>query len=163
MINSIESERLTRLIERKEKHYQKLKAEKPDDPALLYLNSEITFLRDEILPIVLTNTTVDYSEIRDYVTRSMRKLERHPLCRKTNDILFHFHLKDSGLENPVVAFATNMRMEDTILFDFSVNGLSEYVVPFYFGKPTIYRLDKNENINVEQQLESMLKICSINS
>ena len=95
MVNSIESERLTRLIERKEKHYQKLKEEKPDDPALLYLNSEITFLRDEILPIVLCNTTVDYMEIRNFVTRSMRTLENNrTAARNSSELLIHFHLKE---------------------------------------------------------------------
>lgn len=120
MINSIESERLTRLIERKEKHYQKLKAEKPDDPALLYLNSEITFLRDEILPIVLTNTTVDYSEIRNFVTTSMRRIENNRnLAKIATDLIIHFHIRNPEPgKRYVAAKASNMPQR---LNDFNVN------------------------------------------
>lgn len=143
MINSLESERLERLIERKEKRYKKLKAEKPDDPALLYLNSEITFLRESILPIVLSNTTVDYIEIRNHVTRSLRSLERHPLARRINDLLIHFHLKDPGIVTPLAALSSNLRSTDTIVTDLEINGLSEQVLPVYFAQPDYYRLDKN--------------------
>lgn len=143
MINSLESERLERLIENKERRYQKLKAEKPDDPALLYLNSEITFLRESILPIVLCNTTVDYTEIRNHVTRSLRSLERHHLARSFNDILIHFHLKDSGIVKPLAALSSNLRSNDTIVTDLEINGLSEQVVPVYFAQPDFYRLDKH--------------------
>lgn len=142
MINSLESERLERLIDNKERRYQKLKAEKPDDPALLYLNSEITFLRDSILPIVLCNTTVDYVEIRNHVTRSLRSLERHPLARRINDLLIHFHLKDPGIETPLAALSSNLRSTDTIVTDLEINGLSEQVLPVYFAQPDFYRLDK---------------------
>ena len=144
MINSIESERLERLIERKEKHYEKLKAEKPDDPALLYLNSEITFLRGSILPIVLCNTTVDYSEIRNHVTRTIRSLERHPLARRINDLLIHFHLKDPGIVTPLAALSSNLRITDTIVTDLEINGLSEQVLPVYFAQPNVHRIDYNE-------------------
>lgn len=104
MINSLESERLERLIRDKIKRYMKLQEENPENPALLYLNSEITFLRDSIMPIVLANTTVDYSEIRNFVTRSVRSLERHPLARKTSDLILQIHLKDPDGE-PLAAVA----------------------------------------------------------
>lgn len=95
MINSIESDRLQNLIDRKTAQYEKLKSEDPDNKALLYLNSEITLLRDDIMPLVLCNTTVDYSEIRNFVTRCMRKLENHRnVARKASDLLIHFHLKE---------------------------------------------------------------------
>ena len=95
MINSVESDRLQNLIDRKTAQYEKLKAEDPDNKALLYLNSEITLLRDTIMPIVLCNTTVDYAEIRDFVTRSMRKLENHRnAARNASDLLIHFHIKE---------------------------------------------------------------------
>lgn len=94
MINSIESERLETLIRNKTKRYREIKEKDPENVALPYLNSEITFLRDSILPVVLENTTVDYSEIRNFVTRSLRKLESHPLARKTTDVVLHIHLKE---------------------------------------------------------------------
>ena len=110
MINSLESDRLQRLIDRKEASYKKLKEEDPDNPALKFLNSEITLLRDEIMPIILSNTTVDYSEIRNFVTQSMRRLESRPnAARKATDLLIHFHLKEPKEgEQPVVACFSNI-------------------------------------------------------
>ena len=143
MINSIESERLQRLIDRKTAQYEKLKSEDPENKALLYLNSEITFLRESILPIVLSNTTIDYIEIRNHVTRSLRSLERHPLARRINDLLIHFHLKDPGIVTPLAALSSNLRSTDTIVTDLEINGLSEQVLPVYFAQPDYYRLDKN--------------------
>ena len=143
LINSIESERLQRLIDRKTAQYEKLKSEDPENKALLYLNSEITFLRESILPIVLSNTTIDYIEIRNHVTRSLRSLERHPLARRINDLLIHFHLKDPGIVTPLAALSSNLRSTDTIVTDLEINGLSEQVLPVYFAQPDYYRLDKN--------------------
>lgn len=110
MINSIESDRLSKLIDRKLKLYREKQDADPDDPALKYLNSEITFLRDQILPIVLCETTVNYSELRDYMTRTMRKVEERPtLARTATDLLIHFHLKDPKEgKQPIVAYASNM-------------------------------------------------------
>ena len=141
MINSIESERLQRLIDRKQETYNKLKEEDPDNKALQYLNSEITLLRDTIMPIVLSNTTVEYSEIKDFVIRSMRKFERHANRQRFGDVLFHVHLKDSGITRPVCGFSSNMRMTDTIVPNIMINGLSEQVVPFYFAEPIFHRMD----------------------
>lgn len=122
MINSIESERLQRLIDRKTAQYEKLKSEDPENKALLYLSSEITLLRDTIMPIVLCNTTVDYSEIRDFVTLSMRRIEnRKNLAKRTTDLLLHFHIKNPNPGDPyVVAKASNI--EDRLsMFDATIN------------------------------------------
>lgn len=123
MINSIESERLERLIKRKTASYNKMKAEDPENPALKFLNSEITFLRDDILPIILTNTTVDYSEIRDYVTRCMRKLENHPAAARTaTDMLIHFHLKEAREDKkPIVVCFSNIGHQRQFVADLFVD------------------------------------------
>lgn len=141
MINSIESDRLQRLIERKEASYKKIKAMDPENPLLKFLNSEITLLRDEILPIILCNTVTDYMEYRNFVTRSLRRLERHPLARKTNDLLVHIHLRDSGVEKPLAAFASNMKMSDTVITDLIINEKPESVYPLYFAEPNFHRID----------------------
>lgn len=144
MFNSIESERLQRLIDLKTAQYEKLKSNDPDNKALLYLSSEITLLRDTIMPIVLCNTTVDYSEIRNHVTQTIRSLERHPLARRINDLLIHFHLKDPGIVTPLAALSSNLRITDTIVTDLEINGLSEQVLPFYFAQPIVHRIDYND-------------------
>lgn len=142
MYNSFASERLIKLIDYKLKRYNELAAANPESPALKYINGEIELLRDTILPIVMENSTIGYREIQGFVTTSMKKLERHPLAKRTNDILFHLHLKDSGTENPIAAFFSNMRESDTIAIDLSINQKSEQIVPVYFSQPTFYRLDK---------------------
>lgn len=123
MVNSIESDRLSRLIDRKIKLYREKQAANPEDPALKYLNSEITFLRDDILPIVLCETTVDYSEIRDYMTRTMRKVEERPaLARKATDLLIHFHLRDAKEgSKPIAAYASNMGHQDQFCTELYIN------------------------------------------
>lgn len=94
MINSIETERLERLIRDKILRYNKLKEEDTDNKALPYLNSEITFLQESILPIMLCNTTVDYMEMRNFMTSALRNLENHNMSRLTTDLLIHIHLHD---------------------------------------------------------------------
>lgn len=105
MANSIESDRLQKLIDRKIALYKKMRAEDPDNPALKFLNSEITFLKDVIMPIILCNTVVDYMEIRNFVTKSMRTLESQPnAARMATDLLIHFHLKEPPEgKQPIVA------------------------------------------------------------
>ena len=107
-----------------------MKEEDPENKALLYLNSEITLLRDVIMPIVLCNTTIDYSEIRDFVTLTMRKVERNRnLAKMATDLVLHFHLKnpESGKQY-VVAKASNM--EDRLnLFDIQINYEQALIYP----------------------------------
>lgn len=141
MINSIESDRLQRLIDRQKAYAEKLKQEDPENPALKYLNSDITLLEELILPVVLCNTVTDYVEIRNFITRSLRALERHQLAKKTNDIVVHIHLKDSGVDTPVAALASNMRMRDTIAIDLTINEKPEALYPLYYATPEYHRID----------------------
>ena len=142
MYNSFASERLIKLIDYKLKRYNELAASNPESPALKYIDAEIKLLQDTILPIVMENSSIGYKEIQSFVITSMKKLEKHPLAKRTNDILFHLHMKDSGSENPIAAFFSNMRDSDVIAIDLSVNQKSEQIVPVYFSQPTFYRIDK---------------------
>jgi hypothetical protein len=160
MINSIESDRLQRLIDRKEASYKKMKEEDPDNPALKYLNSEITLLRDEILPIILCNTVTDYVEIRNFVTKSLRKLERHPLARSTNDLLVHIHLKDSGVDKPLAALASNLSARDVIINDIMINEMPRAIWPMYYSTPNLYTIDHSQDYHKEEQWNAMRKIIS---
>lgn len=130
MVNSIESARLQKLIESKEKLYQERKSANPDDKSLLYLNSEITLLRDVIMPIVLCNTTVDYSEIHNFVTLTMRKIEKNGfLAKKATDIVFHFHIKNpNNGEKYIVAKASTME-ERLNIFDIEINYEQALIYP----------------------------------
>lgn len=117
MINSLESQQLDSLIKQKTKRYKEIQEKEPDNPALLYLNSEITFLRDVIMPIILEQTTVDYSELRTFVTRSLRRLEQHPLARKTTDLIIHLHLKDPDGKSVAAISSNGDRYNLDINFD----------------------------------------------
>lgn len=142
MYNSFASERLIKLIDYKMKRYNKLSDSNPDSPALKYIDGEIKLLQETILPIVLNNTAIAYKEVQNFVTSAMKKLEKHPLAARTNDIVLHFHLKDSGAENPIAVLFSNMRDSDIIALDITINQKSEQIVPVYFSRPTFYRLDK---------------------
>lgn len=131
MINSIETERLERLIERKKQQLQKLKAENPDNKAILYLNSEITFLQDSVLPILLNETTVNYMEIRNFITRSMRDLERNKAAaRRATELVMHFHLKDQTPgEDPVAVCFSNIGMRRQFVTDLYIDNQPALILP----------------------------------
>lgn len=130
MINSIESDRLQRLIDRKTDQYNNIKSKDPDNKALLYLNSEITLLRDAIMPIVLCNTTVDYAEIRDFVTKTMRRLEeRKSLAKNATDIVFHFHIKNPEPGKPYIAAKASNMQDRLNTFDVQINYEQALIYP----------------------------------
>lgn len=64
MTNSWESEKLEKLIEKKLKDFERPKP----DFAQKELQAEILFLKNEILPIVLSETTILFSEITKHLT-----------------------------------------------------------------------------------------------
>lgn len=137
MINSIESERLQKLIDYKISTYKKLKEENPDSKALLYLNGEITLLRDMIMPIVLTNTVYDYAEIRNFITKSMRRIENSHHAKEATDIMFHFRLKDTEGERKCY-FISNDDDMDIIMDYFSIETVKDRLRESDFFKNIIY-------------------------
>lgn len=131
MINSIETERLERLIERKRLQLEKLKAESPENKAILYLNSEITFLEDSVLPILLNDTTVDYMEIRNFITLSLRDLERNRnVAKKATEFVVHFHLRDTQPgEDPLAVCVSNIGLHRQFVSDLYVDNHKAQILP----------------------------------
>ena len=131
MINSIETERLERLIERKRLQLEKLKAESPENKAILYLNSEITFLEDSVLPILLNDTTVDYMEIRNFITLSLRDLERNRnVAKKATEFVVHFHLRDAQPgEDPLAVCVSNIGLHRQFVSDLYVDNHKALILP----------------------------------
>ena len=68
MIESFESEKLTRLIDNKLNY---LKTLDPKSTHAMILQEEVMFLKNTILPIVLNETTILYSESQRYFTRKL--------------------------------------------------------------------------------------------
>lgn len=69
MIDSFESEKLQKLIENKKEFLKKQKS----DFASKKLQEEILFLQNDILPIVLSETTILYNDINRYVTEKIQQ------------------------------------------------------------------------------------------
>lgn len=83
---SLESERLQKLIDREVKE---LRRDKPDW-AQKNLQSKILFLKNEILPIVLRNTTLLYGEIVKFLETKIREA----VNLECNDIIIVINLSE---------------------------------------------------------------------
>lgn len=128
MHNSVETMQLERLIARKKEYYNKWVKMDPNAPGLRDLNSEITFLSDTILPLLLMRTTVYYNELSQFVTQSRRKLEavEEKTGKKANAILLYYELQAPAEKNeiPLIAMDSNRYMYDTGLeFNSRIYGL----------------------------------------
>lgn len=130
MINSIESERLERLIKTKVDRIKKLKETDPENTAIPYLNSEITFLRDSILPIILQDTTIEYSEIRDFLTKTFRQVENVKNFNKFTDLIVHIHLHEPQPgDGYVAAYKSTMELNQFIPADLYINYEKAIIYP----------------------------------
>lgn len=69
MIDSFESEKLEKLIDNKKDFL----AKQTNEFAKKKLQEEIMFLENDILPIVLTETTILFSDVNRYVTEKIRQ------------------------------------------------------------------------------------------
>lgn len=69
MTNSWESEKMEKLIEEKKKDFQRPKP----DFAQKKLQEEILFLENEIMPIILNETTLLFSEITKHLTSKIKE------------------------------------------------------------------------------------------
>ncbi|MBO4654932.1 MAG: hypothetical protein J5644_05250 [Bacteroidales bacterium] len=139
---SLESERLSRIINEKEAYYRKLFRQDPGNQYLTILNSEITFLRDIIMPIILQNTTVLYSEISSHVTKAMRAIEKRQDKEKFCGVLLYYQIhKPEPGSTPRIAFASNIRTYNEVYVDLEMNGRHSLVTPVF---PEIEEKEKEE-------------------
>ncbi len=106
-VNSVldyEATRLTRLIETKKQYLSKL------DPRTMqhkYLLSEIEFLEQDILPIILSKNLY-LSEFNKCFDINMAKVANHKNNSIFNGILYYYHMKDPSPDRiPAVACFTN--------------------------------------------------------
>ena len=91
---SIESERLGKLISDKKAYMAKL----TNDVAKKHLQQEIMFLENTILPVVLETTTIVFSEFARYSIRCIDAAIKH----NCNSVIFYFPLKTDYCEAPVI-------------------------------------------------------------
>lgn len=128
-MNSLESDKLERLIKSKTERLKKLQETDPENVAIQYLNSEITFLRDTIMPIILQNTTVDYSEIRDFVTNTLRQVERSNY-KKITDLVIHIRFKEPEKgKSPVAAYKSTLENVLQFIPEITINNVQALLYP----------------------------------
>lgn len=97
MIDSFESEKLQKLIADKKEFLKKQK----NDFARKKLQQEILFLENDILPIVLTETTLLFNEANRYVNEKMRKA----IDMKCDAMLCLIPLRNDIQENYLIGIA----------------------------------------------------------
>ena len=103
--SSFEAEELQKLINNKISFYNKLE----NETAKKFLQKEILFLRDEILPIVYKNTSVLFSEIAKYSIKSFEKANKY----NANGVLIYIPIKDKYKEKPRIAVANSKNIYGT--------------------------------------------------
>ena len=102
--DSFESEKLRKLIDGKKQFLKK----QTNKASAQYLQKEIMFLENEILPVVLTNTTVHHAEVMKYCIRCFDEAIE---CN-CNALLIYVPIKDEYESSPIVGIANNRDMLD---------------------------------------------------
>ena len=97
MYDSLETERLVRLINNKKEYLKK----QTNKVATQYLQKEIMFLENDILPIVLKNTTPIFFEIAKYAIICYEKAIKH----KCNGLLCYLPIEDDYRDLPSIGVA----------------------------------------------------------
>ncbi len=140
--HSIESERLARIINEKVKYYNKLYRQDPENQYLTILNSEITFLRDIIMPIVLQNTTVLYSGLCHHVVTAMREMEGRDDKERFCGVMLYYQTRQPNPgQIPFVAMASNVKTYNSIDFSMDIGGKYTVIQPVY---PALAAQEENE-------------------
>lgn len=93
--DSFAAEKLNKLIEKKRRDFDRPKP----DWAQKELQDEILFLREEILPIVLNETTLLFSEISRHLTNKIREAVKY----EANTLVLVLPLMDSADETIRIA------------------------------------------------------------
>lgn len=133
--HSIESEKLAAIIDEKTKYYNKLYRQDPGNQYLTLLNSEITFLRDIIMPIVLMNTTLLYSGLLNLVCTSMREIEGMKNRELFDGVIMYYQIREPRWNDiPVLALASNSKATPDTFFNVTLNGCQACVLPVFPDK-----------------------------
>lgn len=105
--DSYEVERLRKLITHKETYLQTLQGDK-SKAAYQLTQREIMFLKNEILPIVLNNTSIIHSEFTKYAVKCMDAA----LSAKCNALLMYQPIEENYINKPIIGIVnprTNQR------------------------------------------------------
>ena len=98
-IDSIEVMKLKKLIASKENYLNKIDIEKKY--SFQMLQNEILFLKNEVLPILLKNTSIEHQSFINY---SISKYEK-AIELKANGILIYYPIDENYTETPRIGIA----------------------------------------------------------
>lgn len=126
-IDSYESERLRDMIERKEGYYRQKVNEGSSKNHLQALQSEIMFLKNYILPVVLRSTVIEHSEFVRYSVSSYDSA----IQKNCNGLLIYQPIKNDYSDQPIIGIA-NLRQLD----EFGTQGAIELHVSNMDGNGT---------------------------
>jgi hypothetical protein len=129
--DSYEVERLRKLIVHKETYLQTLQCDK-SKAAYQLTQREIMFLKNDILPIVLNNTSVIHSEFVKYIIRCYDSA----LTNKCNGMLVYIPIDENYIDRPIIGIV-NPRANQTFgsfgameIYVDNMDGNSAKVKPF---------------------------------
>jgi len=104
MCESFESEKLKKLIDSKKQFFEK----QTNKVAAQLLQDEIVFLKRDILPVVLQNTTIHHSQVMRYCVRCFDKAVEW----NCNALLVYIPIKDDYEDTPRIGIANSRQMLD---------------------------------------------------
>lgn len=95
--DSVEVERLKKLIDNKKIYHQR-QIDAGNKPAAQAIQKEITFLRDDILPLCLQNSNIAHWEMVKYIIRGYEAAREY----KCTGLLMFLPVSDTYTDAPVV-------------------------------------------------------------
>jgi len=90
MIDSYETEELIKLIDKKKDYL--LKIENPQQAK--YLQKEIMFLKNNILPILMRETQILHAEVANWVVKCLDETYKSKYAEIYNGVVFYLHFSD---------------------------------------------------------------------
>jgi len=122
--DSLETEWLKKLIDDKKKYLATLTNKK----AAQHLQKEIMFLQNEILPIVLKNTSIIHCEMATYALRCYETAIKY----KCNGVLVYLPITDEYTDKPLIGIANS---RDALPFE------TKGAMQIYCDNVRIYNMD----------------------
>lgn len=98
--DSMEVERLKKLIQNKSIYYQR-QVDANNKPAAQAIQKEIVFLRDDILPLCLQNSNIAQWEMIKYVLKAHETAQQY----KCNALLLYLPISENYTDSPIVGIA----------------------------------------------------------
>lgn len=119
-MDSFEVEEFRKLIKKKEEYLEKVE----NDKAAQYLQGEILFLKNKILPILMMETMINHQEIAKYAVQCFDDLLNSGKAERYNGMLLYIHFNDEHPKHPMLSmvaefstiqnFKSSLEIKDTV-------------------------------------------------